>query len=66
MPKQPSGLTLPEWRERLEKTHKELQQAMRELIHSKNYSAAEMSLNIVDRDLLDLIEKAGGRVIRSD
>jgi hypothetical protein len=39
---------------------------MDELIRTKNYSAAESSLRIVDKDLLKLIEEAGGFVVRSD
>jgi hypothetical protein len=52
--------------ERLKETHRELQRGMHELIHNKNHSAAEASLRILDKNLLDLIEKAGGQVVRPD
>jgi hypothetical protein len=61
-----SGPIPPQWRERLREAHRELQRAMDELIRTKNYSAAESSLRIVDKDLLKLIEEAGGFVVRSD
>ena len=54
-----------EWRERLEIAHKQLQEAMTELITNKNYSEAERRLHYVDQLMLDLIEDMGGNVIRS-
>jgi hypothetical protein len=56
---------LLEWRQRLENTHKQLLDAMTELITNKNYSEAERTLHVVDRLMLDLIEDMGGSVIRS-
>jgi len=49
-----------EWRERLEGAHKQMQEAMTELITNKNYSEAERLLHVVD-----LIEDMGGTVVRS-
>jgi hypothetical protein len=54
-----------EWRERLESAHKQLQDAMTELITNKNYPKAEPRLRAVDQHMLDLIEDMGGNVIRS-
>ena len=54
-----------EWRQRLESTHKQLLDAMRELITNKNYSEAERILYVVDKLMLDLIEDMGGIVVRS-
>jgi hypothetical protein len=54
-----------EWRQRLERTHKQLLDAMTELITNKNYSEAERLLYVVDKLMLDLIEDMGGIVVRS-
>ena len=54
-----------EWRERLESAHKQLQDAMTELITNKNYPEAERRLHYVDQLMLDLIEEMGGTVVRS-
>jgi hypothetical protein len=54
-----------EWRERLESAHKQLQDAMTELITNKNYPEAERRLHAVDQHMLDLIEDMGGNVVRS-
>ena len=54
-----------EWRQRLERTHKQLLDAMMELITNKNYSEAERLLYVVDKLMLDLIEDMGGIVVRS-
>ena len=54
-----------EWRERLESAHKQLQDAMTDLITNKNYSEAERRLHAVDQTMLDLIEDMGGNAIRS-
>jgi hypothetical protein len=56
---------LLKWRERLESAHKQMQEAMTELITNKNYSEAERLLHVVDKRMLDLIEDMGGTVIRS-
>ena len=56
---------LLEWRERLESAHKQMQEAMTELITNKNYSETERLLHVVDKLMLDLIEDMGGNVIRS-
>jgi hypothetical protein len=58
----PDGL---EWRERLERAHKQMQEAMTELITNKNYLEAERLLHFVDKLMLDLIEDMGGPVVRS-
>ena len=58
----PDGL---ECRERLESAHKQMQEAMTELITNKNYSEAERLLHAVDKLMLDLIEDMGGSVVRS-
>jgi hypothetical protein len=58
----PDGL---EWRERLERAHKQMQEAMTELITNKNYAEAERLLHFVDKFMLDLIEDMGGSVVRS-
>jgi hypothetical protein len=55
---------LLEGRERLESAHKQLQDAMTELITKKNYSEAERLLLIVDQLMLDLIEDMGALVVR--
>jgi hypothetical protein len=54
-----------ERRERLESAHKQLLDAMTELITNKNYSEAERLLHVVDKLMLDLIEDMGGVVVRS-
>jgi wyosine [tRNA(Phe)-imidazoG37] synthetase (radical SAM superfamily) len=54
-----------EWRELLESAHKQLQDAMTNLITNKNYSEAERRLHAVDQLMVDLIEEMGGNVIRS-
>jgi hypothetical protein len=54
-----------EWRERLERAHKQMQEAMTELITNKNYSEAERLLHVADKLMLDLIEDMGGTVVRS-
>jgi hypothetical protein len=54
-----------EWRERLEGAHKQMQDAMTELITNKNYSEAEQLLHAVDKLMLDLIKNMGGNVVRS-
>ena len=54
-----------EWRELLESAHKQLQDAMTDLITNKNYSEAERRLHAVDQLMVDLIEDVGGNVIRS-
>ncbi len=56
---------LLKWRERLESAHKQMQEAMTELITNKNYSEAERLLHVVDKHMLDLIEDMGGTVVRS-
>jgi len=56
---------LLEWRERLETAHKQMQDAMTELITKKDYSEAERLLHVVDKLMIDLIEDMGGNVIRS-
>jgi hypothetical protein len=56
---------LLECRERLESAHKQMQDAMVELITNKNYSEAERLLYVVDKLMLDLIDDMGGTVIRS-
>ena len=56
---------LLECRERLESAHKQMQDAMAELITNKNYSEAERLLYVVDKLMLDLIDDMGGTVIRS-
>ena len=55
---------LLESRERLESAHKQLQDAMTELITKKNYSEAERLLLVVDKLMLDLIEDMGVPVVR--
>jgi hypothetical protein len=47
---------LLKWRERLESAHKQMQEAMTELITNENYSEAERLLHVVDKRMLDLIE----------
>ena len=54
-----------ERRERLESAHKQLLDAMTELITNKNYSEAERILHFVDKHMLDLIEDMGGTAVRS-
>jgi hypothetical protein len=54
-----------ERRERLESAHKQLLDAMTELITNKNYSEAERLLHVVDKLMLNLIEDMGGVVVRS-
>ena len=56
---------LLECRERLESAHKQMQDAMAELITNKNYSEAERLLYVVDKLMLDLIDDMGGTLIRS-
>jgi hypothetical protein len=53
-----------QWRERLKEAHRQMQDAMSELIDKKDYSAAETSLRVADRLMLDLIEDTGGYVVR--
>ena len=43
-----------EWRVRLEGAHKQMQEAMTELITNKNYSEAERLLHAVDKLMLRL------------
>ena len=54
-----------EWRERLESAHKQMQDAMTELITNKNYPEAELRLHRVEQLMLDLIEDMGGTAVRS-
>jgi hypothetical protein len=54
-----------EWRDRLENAHKQMHEAMTELITNKNYSEAERRLHYVDQLMLDLIEEMGGTAVRS-
>jgi hypothetical protein len=54
-----------EWRERLEGAHKEMQEAMTELITNKNYSEVERLLHVADKLMVDLTEDMGGTAIRS-
>jgi hypothetical protein len=54
-----------EWRERLENAHKQMHEAMTELITNKNYPEAERQLHYVDQLMLGLIEEMGGNVVRS-
>ena len=54
-----------EWRGRLENAHKQMHEAMTELITNKNYSEAESRLHYVDQLMLGLIEDMGGTVVRS-
>jgi hypothetical protein len=54
-----------EWRERLEGAHKQMQDAMTEMITKKDYSEAERLLHVADKLMVDLIEDMGGNVIRS-
>ena len=54
-----------EWRQRLESTHKQLLDAMTELITNKNYSEVERLLHVADKLMVDLIEDMGGTVVRS-
>ena len=54
-----------EWRELLESAHKQLQDAMTNLITNKDYSEAERRLHAVDQLMVDLIEVMGGNIIRS-
>ncbi len=56
---------LLEGRERLESAHKQLQDAMMQLITKKNYSEAERLLLIVDQLMLDLIEDMGAPIVRA-
>ena len=56
---------LLECRERLESAHKQMQEAMTELITNKHYLEAERLLQVVDKLMLELIEDMGGTVIRS-
>jgi hypothetical protein len=54
-----------EWRQRLESAHKQMQEAITELITKKNYPEAERLLHLVDKLMLDLIEDMGGAVVKS-
>jgi hypothetical protein len=54
-----------EWRDRLQNAHKQMHEAMTELITNKNYSEAERRLHYVDQLMLDLIEEMGGTAVRS-
>lgn len=56
---------LIEFRQRLERAHRRMQDAMSELIDNKNYSAAETILLDAEELMLDLIEDAKGYVVRS-
>ncbi len=56
---------LLECRERLESAHKQMQEAMTELIINKNYLEAERLLHVVDELVVDLIQDMGGTVVRS-
>jgi hypothetical protein len=56
---------LLEGRERLESAHKQLQDAMMQLITKKNFSEAERLLLIVDQLMLALIEDMGAPVVRA-
>ena len=56
---------LLQWRQRLESTHKQLLDAMTELITNKNYSEVERLLHVADKLMVDLIEDMGGTVVRS-
>ena len=49
-----------EWRERLENAHKQMHEALTELITNKNYSEAERRLHCVDQLMLDLVQDMGG------
>jgi hypothetical protein len=55
-----------DWRTRLVNTHRQLQEAMTELIEKKDYGAAALKFGIVDRLMLDLIEDAKGLVVRAN
>jgi hypothetical protein len=44
---------LLKWRERLESAHKQMQEAMTELITNKNYSEAERLLHVIDKRMLE-------------
>jgi hypothetical protein len=46
-------------RERLESAHKQMQEAMTELITNQNYSEAQRLLHVVDKRKLHLIEDMG-------
>jgi hypothetical protein len=54
-----------EWRERLEGAHKQMQEAMTQLITNKNYSEVERPLHVADKLMVDLIQDMGGTVVRS-
>jgi hypothetical protein len=54
-----------EWSERLEAAHKQMQEAMTELIANKNYSEVERQLHVADKLMVDLIEDMGGTAVRS-
>jgi hypothetical protein len=49
-----------EWRERLESAHKQMQDAMTEMITKKDYSKTERLLHVADKLMVDLIEDMGG------
>ena len=55
---------LLEGRERPESAHKQLQDAMTDMITKKNYLEAERLLLVVDKLMLDLIEDMGAPVVR--
>jgi len=55
---------LVDFREKLQRVHRRLQEAMEELIERKNYADAEEQLRAVDQAMLDLIQRLGGVVAR--
>ena len=50
---------------RLEGAHKQMQEAITELITNKNYSEVERLLHVADKLMVDPIEDMGGTVVRS-
>ena len=55
---------LVDLREKLQRVHRRLQEAMEELVERKNYADAEEQLRAVDQAMLDLIQRLGGVVVR--
>ena len=55
---------LVDLREKLQRVHRRLQEAMEELVERKNYADAEEQLRAVDQAMLDLIQRLGGVVAR--
>jgi hypothetical protein len=53
------------WRKRLEGAHKQMQEAMTELITHKNNSEVKRLLHVPDKLMVDLIEDMGGTIVRS-